>query len=197
MPQTKWTVLTGGSCSGKTTLANYFQADGQEVIPEAANTYIETANSKDIPPQIAQSYGTGGPIPHLDLQMEAKREPNKPILLDRSLGDSLAFIDMFLDEEIPEDYIEIASNRYDTVFHLEQLDYEPHKTRTKDRETARKVHNHLEEFYREELDYEVINVPETDIEERAHIIAENSALEEPDLEMDFPKLNYEDVKNNF
>jgi len=43
---TDWAVLTGGACSGKSTLANYFLADGQEVIPESANQYVEFGNSK-------------------------------------------------------------------------------------------------------------------------------------------------------
>lgn len=183
---TEWAVLTGGACSGKSTLANYFQADGQEVIPEAAQQYIEAGNSKDMPPGILQQYGTNGPIPHLDLQMESRRDPDEPVLLDRSLGDSLAFME-FLGDGAPRDLVEEASNRYDTVFHLDRVvEEEPDKTRTDDLELSHQVDQYLGEFYEETLDYDVIQVSEGSLEERADTVAEHSQLKKPDLEFEFP-----------
>jgi|AntDeeMinimDraft_5_1070356.scaffolds.fasta_scaffold00009_129 predicted ATPase len=184
---TDWAVLTGGACSGKSTLANYFLADGQEVIPESANQYVEFGNSKGMSPNKLQSYGTGGPIPHLDLQMENRRDPEQPILLDRSLGDSLAFLDYF-GGDVPDELIEEASDRYDVVFHLDRVvDHEPHKTRTDDFELSRKIDQHLGEFYEEKLGYETIKIPDLDLEQRASMVAEYSELKEPDLEFNLPK----------
>lgn len=183
---TNWTVLTGGGCSGKSTLANYFQAAGYNMIPEAAETYVEVGDSKGYDPEKLMGFGAKEQIPNLDLQMEASRDPEEPLVLDRSFGDALAFYDKFVGNP-PEDMVKTASNRYDSVFILDQLEErEQDKTRTDDVELSREVHEHLSDFYEEELEYNVVEVPETDLDERARIVAENSPLEEPDLNMEFP-----------
>lgn len=183
---TDWTVLTGGGCSGKSTLANYFQAAGYNTIPEAAEQYVEVGDSKGYDPEKLMGFGAGEQIPKLDLQMEARRNPEEPLVLDRSLGDSLAFYDKFVGDP-PEDLVETASERYDSVFVLDQIEErEQDKTRTDDEELSKEVHQHIEDFYRDELGYDITKVPEMDLDERARIVAENSPLEEPDLDMEFP-----------
>ena len=176
----------------KTALANYFKADNQEVVPEAAELYIEMGNSLGMDPDLVQRYGTQGAIPYLDLQMEDNIDPDQPALLDRSLGDSLAFMEGF-GRGAPEELVEEASNRYDTVFVLEQfeldsLEREGDKTRTNDEELSREVHDFVAGYYEEVLDYDTVEVPCASLSERAELIAENSELEMPDLEFDYSGL---------
>lgn len=188
---TNWTVLTGGGCSGKSTLANYFQAAGYNGIPEAAETYVEVGSSKGYDPEKLLRSGAREQVPKLDLEMESRRDPEEPLVLDRSLGDSLAFYDKFVGDPA-EELVETASNRYDSVIVLDQLEgidqaeeREQDKTRTNDQEFSREVHEHISDFYEEELGYDIVEVEEINLEERARAVAENSLLEEPDLDIEF------------
>jgi predicted ATPase len=184
-PVTNWTVLTGGGCSGKSTLADYFGASGYQTIPEGAEQYTELGGSKGYDTDELLRFGGGGPITNFDIWMESQHDPEEEIVLDRSLGDSLAFMDKFLGGA-PQQLVDTASERYENVFVLEQLPYEPNERRTDDREFAAEVHEHIQNFYEQELGYDVVEVPQGDLDERAQIIAENSDLEAPEIEPEFP-----------
>lgn len=39
--QTKWNVISGAPCSGKTTLIEQFESKGYRTVPETARQFIE------------------------------------------------------------------------------------------------------------------------------------------------------------
>ncbi|WP_414836402.1 ATP-binding protein [Candidatus Nanohalococcus occultus] len=185
-----WAVLTGGSMSGKTSIANTFATGGYSIAPEIAENYVDHATSHGIDKKQAQQYGgRTGQIALGDMATEGSFPEDKDLVLDRSTGDALFFMKKFQDKGqgdsiLMDTMYDYARNQYDTVFHVSQIEdqigFEDDGTRTKNRELAREIHHELGEFYSEELDYDVIEVPPAPIDERTQIIAESSGLEKPE-----------------
>ena len=43
-----WIVLTGGSMTGKTAVANRLGLEGYQVVPEVAESYVDMPNLKEL-----------------------------------------------------------------------------------------------------------------------------------------------------
>lgn len=180
-----WVVLTGGSMTGKTAVANRLALEGYPIVPEVAESYVDHAKSYEIDAEEAQRFGGAGPIPLADIAMEGNHAEDADVILDRSIGDSLYFLNRFHDVE-PGDSIlvdtlfDYAENQYDEVFWLESVEdetgFEDDGTRTEDRELAEDIHFDLEEWYDDVLGYDVQKIASNPIDERVEDIVDQSNL---------------------
>lgn len=168
--QTKWCVITGSSCSGKTTLINLLTRHGFQTIPEAGRIYFERELSKgrtiteirnDPAIFTRQVYD-------IMLQHENGLRVDELNFLDRALPDGFAFFRIAgLDpnEMLPDCY----HHRYAAVFLLNRLPYQKDGVRVADDETAEYLESWMLRDYAA-LGYEVIRVPVISPEERFEFV---------------------------
>lgn len=165
----KKVVITGGPCSGKTTVINILNEKGYYVIGEIARkVLLERKNNllnKDefairqtimAERQIAKEKG-----------LETRKE--KLVIFDRSLIDILAYCRYF-DINHPKIINNInLSKNYDFVFILDPLPFEKDEVRIENEEDALTIHNLLYDIYKN-LGYNIIQVPVMNIEKRINFM---------------------------
>ena len=161
-------VVTGGPCSGKTSVIEVLETKGYRIIEEAARLVIKNGNV----------------FPWVDLgkfqdailkkQLELEKSLEGDIMfLDRGLIDGVAYY-KFANIKMPDELVMVCKeNRYDKVFLLDMLvTYESDLERKEDEGTAERIHRLVKESY-EEFNYKIIEVPVMDVEERVKFILEN------------------------
>jgi predicted ATPase len=176
--KTRWYVITGGPCSGKTTVLSHFERMGYRVIPEAARVLIDEEISKGR--DIKEIRGDEAAFQKRVLEMKIKIEKNLPkdqvILFDRAIPDSMAYYILCgLD---PKEVIDVCENKwYRKVFFMEQLPFTKDYARTEETHTVERLNQFLRESY-QKLGYEVISVPVMSIEERVRFIKDHLDVED-------------------
>lgn len=164
-------ILTGGPCTGKSTMLQVLGNEGYQIIPEAARLIIEDEQlkkSKCLPWIDREKFQKAVLKKQLDLEKRLKDSPEA--FLDRGIPDGLAYYK--LDEIIPPiELINLAkNNRYIGIFLMQRLHhYQCDLIRKENYETAQKIQKYIKETY-EELGYEVIEIPPLTIEERKGLI---------------------------
>ena len=98
-------VLTGGPCSGKTTLVFELEKQGHAILPEAARMFIEEqlALGKTIPEMHQDLSKFEHDILRRHVELEAKVPKDKMMFFDRGIPDNVAyfrFTDLPIDEEL-------------------------------------------------------------------------------------------------
>jgi hypothetical protein len=90
---TRWNVITGAPCSGKTSVIADLARRGWGVVPEAARAHIDAELRKGRPllaiksdPRRFESL-----IFKAKLRIEARLPADEPLFLDRALPDSIAY----------------------------------------------------------------------------------------------------------
>ena len=170
-------VLTGGPCTGKTTLLEELGKRGFQIVPEVPRLVMKEEQSKG-----------GSILPWIDLpgfekivferqvEFESKLNDRPEAFLDRGIPDILSYHKVN-SLAPPEELIRSAErNKYDGVFLLDKLPFfENDPERKEDPEMAEKIHQTIRETYGE-LGYDVIDVPPLSIEERAKFIIEKLSL---------------------
>ncbi len=167
----KFYVITGGPCSGKTSLIKYLESKGFPVVHESARWLVENGilkaedfKSKDKRDEIQRKI--------FMKQLEAEeRASSYPIaFLDRSLIDGIAYY-WVVNLEPPDYMLKIISKKkYEKVFVLEMLRfYEEDGVRYESEEEAIKVHELIIKAY-SSLGYKPIFIPRASVEERAFLI---------------------------
>jgi len=170
-------VLSGGPCSGKTSLIKYLEKKGFPVLHETARKLVEIGIIK---PEEFKSKEKRDYIQRIIFEEQLKAEEsvsNQPVVfLDRSLVDGIAYY-WILNLEPPKYMFEILSKkRYDKVFILEQLEnFELDNVRHESPEQAKKIHELVIKAY-EMLGYDIIEVPVMPIFQRAHFILKRIEL---------------------
>lgn len=148
-------VLTGGPCSGKTSLINCLRERGFNVLEEVAREVIEEMNGMDYDKSQEQEIRQEM-IFERQLEREAKLKGD--VFLDRGLLDNLAY-SQHLIGYVPENTKIDFSNRYDKVFALDMLPFVDDGLRIESGdEEAEKIHELIVNVY-EKFDYNVVNVP--------------------------------------
>jgi predicted ATPase len=158
--QTRWHVLTGAACSGKTTLLNALAENGYHVIPESARFYFEREMAHGHTLEEIRRDGAALQRGIASLQLEYEREfpEDRTAFLDRAFPDSLTFFRAYgLDpnEILPECF----HRRYLRIFILDRLPF--HRSRTlgpEDDATSDFLDEWLERDYAA-LGYDVVRVP--------------------------------------
>lgn len=172
-------VLTGGPCSGKSTLLRGLAAVGLRVVEEAASQVLsegEGAARRRRPLELQRAI--------LRRQIELEREalvdpgPAGAVFSDRGVGDHFAYLR--IDGLEPSDELlaawEEARERYRAVFLLEPGPfYEQTAGRSESPERARRLHDLIQEEYTRRHP-RVIPVPWEGIEQRVDRVLVGAGL---------------------
>jgi len=169
-------VLTGGPCSGKTTLLEHLRAAGCATAPEAAIQVIRDLTAElgldgqrswrdthwvDFQERVARL--------QIEHEASAERDGAELLVCDRGLLDGLAYCRYRGVEPPPRLLDLVRSGRYDQVFvldTLEDFDARLDTGRTDDREDSLRVGALIRSVYREH-GYQPVRVPELAVEARA------------------------------
>jgi predicted ATPase len=164
---TRWHVLTGAACCGKTTLVDLLSRRGYEVVPEGARSWFQRAlaEGRTLQEIRQDDRAVQRAIADLQLRLEQQADPDRPTVLDRALPDSLAFyrlVGLDPNEILPECF----RRRYATVLLLDRLPlHRDSALGPEDEESSAFLDTWLEHDYRA-LGYDVIRVPAVPVEQR-------------------------------
>jgi predicted ATPase len=167
---TRWCVITGAPCSGKTAVIGELARRGFRVVPEAARSFIEIELKKgrhlaDIKSDPARFEGL---IFRAKLGIEAQLPADERLFLDRALPDSIAYYRLEgLDPTEPQR--QSRRVRYSRVFLFEHLVFIKDYVRSEDAETAAGIERLVAEAYTG-LDYSIIRVPVMPVAQRADFV---------------------------
>lgn len=158
--QNNWFVITGGPCSGKTTLIEGLQRAGFHTEEESARMYIEDemAKGKTLEEVRADEEAFQQKVYQYKIDREEILPPKEIIFFDRGVPDTFAYYwhyDIPISEEME---VRMTSSAYRKVFLLEQVGYEKDQARAEDEAEAKKLHKLTKEAYERTLN-EVVVVP--------------------------------------
>ena len=172
---TRWQVVTGPPCSGKTTVINALAEQGYETVDEVARARIKRLLAANISLDEIREDGLVLQRDILAAKLERERglDREKLIFFDRGVPDSVAYYRYYgLD---PREAIEQAShNRYQHIFFLEGLPIVHDDVRNEDADAARQIGELIYQAYGE-IGYMVTRVPAVSVEERVEFILQNVA----------------------
>ncbi|HSX40089.1 MAG TPA: ATP-binding protein [Candidatus Saccharimonadales bacterium] len=171
MKQTNWYVITGGPCSGKTTVVEILKKKGYKTATEIGRHYIasrltsgETIEQINADPAKKQE-----DIFQLHVRQEATLPENEHIFFDRALPDVLAYHD-FYDASVPSHMIEAYKNsKYRMIFYFEQLPMKNDSVRVESDEDAKAIASYIYKRYKA-LGIPMVTVPVMDIDARVKFV---------------------------
>jgi predicted ATPase len=170
--QTNWHVITGASCSGKTTLIDQLADKGFQTVAEVGRQYFESemakgrTNDEIREDRVALQHG----IIDMQLKIEGGLRAIDVIFLDRAFPDVLAFCRVFgLNPN--EVLLECFRRRYASVFMLDRFPYQQDGVRAAGDATADFLDEWIARDYRA-LGYRVVRVPVMSPEERLAFVLE-------------------------
>jgi len=165
-----WYVITGGPCSGKTTIINELSKLGFYTVPEVARLLIdrEKGNGKSLEEIRGDELDFQVKVLKLKVEIESKMPKDKVIFFDRAIPDSIAYYEILgIESKQLKEFCK--EKRYRKIFFLEQLPFKKDYARVEDGKGASKLSNLLLDTYLE-LGYEVIMVPVMSVEERVKFV---------------------------
>jgi predicted ATPase len=170
--QTRWHVITGAPCSGKTTLIDLLVANGFQTVPEVGRKYIEgeIARGRTLAEIRASEAAFAIMIKELSLATERGLPVEEVIFLDRAFPDCLTFYRLHgLDpnEILPECF----HHHYASVFVLDRFPVQKDTARVEDDNAAAIIDEWLARDY-SALGYPVVRVPVLPPEDRLAFILE-------------------------
>ena len=167
---TKWSVITGAPCSGKTAVIQELEQQGYPVVHEVARAYIdrELMKGKTLSEIKADEWAFERHILLEKIKIEAQLKPDKVIFLDRAIPDSIAYYK--LNGLNPAEPLQKSHQvRYQNVFFFERLSFLADPVRSEDEKAAHRLSQLIEESYRS-LGYDLIHVPLLSVENRTDFI---------------------------
>ena len=174
-------VISGGPCSGKTTIIDELTAAGHTTIPEAATELIEDPAFDGLraDPREFQRQVLLRQIENEKRSLEAA-EPGSVIFLDRGIGDGFGYlsyhgIEPF--EELSKAWPESRERSRCVLFFESRPDYQAASHRSETPAEARRIHEILLADYRSRHD-RIILIPWLPVEERLAAVLEESGLKE-------------------
>ena len=170
--QTNWCVITGASCSGKTTLVKLLANKGFQTVPEAGREFFERESAKGRTIEgIREDQATfTRQVYDIMVEHESKLRATELNFLDRALPDGFAFYRLAglnPNEILPDCF----QHRYASVFLLNRLPYQKDGIRVADDDTAAYLESWTLRDY-DALGYKVIRVPVLSPEERLELVLE-------------------------
>ena len=170
--RSRWQVITGGPCSGKSTLLTELQKNGYRIVPESARAVVdqETARGKTV----NEIRSDEAAFQHKVAARQIKTESNLPLdemlFLDRALPDSIAYYSFF--GLGPEKISKLCMRGlYQKVFLLELLPFQKEDARTEDSLDAARLHELIRQAYTD-LGYHVISVPVMSAKNRLRFVCD-------------------------
>jgi predicted ATPase len=170
--QTNWHVITGTSCSGKTTLIDQLAKNGFQTVPEVARKYFEREFGKGRTiDEIRQDRATlTRQLYDLMVRSEQGLRSDEFAFLDRGLPDALVFY-RYAGMNPNEILTDCIKNRYASVFMLDRLPYQRDGVRVADDITAAYYDAWMSCDY-SALGYNIVRVPVLLPEERLAFVLE-------------------------
>ena len=173
--QTKWRVITGAPCSGKTTLLNQLAEIGFQTAPEIARAYFETeiAKGKKIEEIRKDDADLQRRFHSLQMKLETGLPTEEIIYLDRAIPDAITFYRLFnIDPtEILRDCFHF---QYASIFILDRIPTgREHTLGPEDESSANFLDQWLQQDYHA-LGYRVVRVPALPPEESLTIVLKES-----------------------
>jgi len=91
--RTNWNVITGGPCTGKTTVVEMLSERGYKTTIEHARHYIDTQKIKGRTVEEIRANKRQFQLSVLEMQVEeeAELDPKDVVFLDRALPDAMAY----------------------------------------------------------------------------------------------------------
>ncbi len=170
---TRWHVVTGAACTGKTTLIEWFAARGYRTIPESARAHFESQLAAGVPLASLRRHAPDlqRAIAELQQRYEDAADPAQVTFLDRAQPDSLTFYRL-AGVDPAEVLPRCARHRYASVFLLDRLPvHRAHALGPEDEASSAFLDEWLARDYAA-LGYRVHRVPVLPTEQRGeHILA--------------------------
>ena len=170
MTATRWIVITGSPCSGKTTVVKEMKRRGFKCAPEAARLYIDSqlANGLTIAQMRKDEMLFQRSLLLLKSSIEQALNPNEVVFMDRAMPDSMSYFR--LKGFDPSEIVQLSGSfRYDRVFLFDRLPLEKDGARVEDERAAAFLDKQLEADYRS-LGYNVERVPAMSVEDRVAML---------------------------
>lgn len=170
--RSRWQVLTGGPCSGKSTLLTELQKKGFRIVPESARAVVdqEMASGKTLHQVRSDKAAFQYKVTARQIKTESELPFDEMLFLDRALPDSIAYHS--LHGLGPEKISKLcARGLYQRVFLLELLPFQKEAIRTEDPLTAARLHELIREAYTD-LGYLVISVPVMSAKDRLRFVCD-------------------------
>jgi predicted ATPase len=164
--QTKWHVITGTVCSGKTTLIDQLSDKGFQTVPEPGRQYFERemAKGRTIDEIRANPSELVRTLIDITLEIEHGLRANDGLFLDRAFPDALAF--SRVNGLNPNEFLaDCFHHRYASVFLLDRFPVEQDGVRAEEDATAAFIDKCLALDY-SALGYRVVRVPVLSVQER-------------------------------
>jgi predicted ATPase len=164
--QTNWHVITGATCSGKTTLIDQLSARGFRTVPETARLYLEVelARGRTIDEIRQDAITLERALIAMQLRFERALPATDIVFLDRGLPDGLPFCRVAgLDPNLI--LSECFHHRYASIFILDRFLIQQDDCRIEEETTADFLDEWLVRDYTA-LGYNVVRVPVMSPEER-------------------------------
>ena len=170
---TRWSVITGAPCSGKTAVIHMLEQRGYHVVHEVARAYIdnELKKGKALAEIKADELAFERHILMEKIRIESTLEKNEIIFFDRGIPDSIAYFKLNGLDPV-EPFQKSTEVRYQNVFLFERLRFLSDPVRTENEQTARRLGRLIEESY-QSLGYDLIQVPLLSVEERTQYVLEH------------------------
>jgi len=181
--KTNWHVITGASCSGKTTLIDQLAEKGFKTVPEVAREFIEREKAKGQTIEEIRADPAALTCQVYDMMVEREHRLNtvEVSFLDRGLPDAFAFF-RYAGMDPNKVLMDCFQYRYASVFLLDRLPYQRDGVRAADDETADYFDSWMSRDYRT-LGYEIVRVPVLAPEDRFEFVMHK--LSEPGLNYQF------------
>jgi len=170
--QTNWHVITGGPCSGKTTLIDQLADKGFQTVPETARLYMEEeiAKGRTVEEIREDVDALERGLIAMQLSFERELQVTDVAFLDRGLPDGLTYCRV-AGMNPNEILLECFHYRYASIFILDRLPIQQDDIRIEDEATAGLLEEWLVRDY-SALGYEVVRVPVLSPEDRLAFILE-------------------------
>lgn len=172
--KTNWHVITGGPCTGKTTMVKMLSKRGYKTTIEHARHYIDVNqnNGKTIEEIKGNKIKFQHGILTMQLEEEDALNPTDLVFLDRAIPDAEAYYNF-----LNIDYDDLVTNAldkyfYKKVFILDRLPLIQDYARREDEDEQIRIHNFIIKVYENELS-PVIYVPVLPPEKRLQFILDN------------------------
>lgn len=164
---TRWIVLTGAPCSGKTSLLAELARRGHAVVPETARALIESglAQGQSLDQIRSDPLEFQRRVLRRGLQTANALPPGQPFFLDRGILDCAAYL-RFHGLDPAEAFAAAGRFRYAGVLLLDRLPFQKDAVRYEDDAAAARLEKLLLEAYRE-AGYRVFRLPVLPLGERA------------------------------
>jgi predicted ATPase len=174
---TRWCVITGAPCAGKTTIVTLLERRGALTVAEASRSFLneELAKGRTIAELRANDAEYQRTMVRRKQATERSLDPQQLAFLDRGMPDSISYFRKAgLDPE--QARRECFTFRYAKIFLFERLPLVGDSVRTEDEVLAARLEQWLAEDYAA-IGYEVTRVPVMSIDERLTFVLEaTSAL---------------------